>query len=185
MSRAIPPAQQGHGCVLLPVRRLPFVVGWALVVLVPLLLLGAGPTSDPVTRAQASWPLLVVTTPAISAWAAWRLLRCDLRLRLDPSGITVPWFWRSTVDHVPWDRIAGVEVGFRARPVLVLVHRAEHDRPSVTTVLDLRVQAWHASMLRTLLTRCADDPSARALLTDAAAVDRSLGRAGCAGRSGG
>ena len=164
-----PPAIQGEGCVLLPVRRLPFVGGWLVVLLLSPFYVLMGPAEHPVNRYEAMWPLVVVGTPVLCAWLAWRLLRCDLRLRLDPDGITVPSFWREQREHVRWDGIEQVLSRRHLRPELLLVHEGE---PLAFTAIDLRIPRWRAELLARVLSHYVEHPSARADLVDACALDR-------------
>lgn len=179
MSAAFVPAVQGEACVLLPTRRSFLVRSWVLAVLVPPLFLVLQPSGDPTNRFEALYPLAVVGAPVASLWAGWRLLRGDLRLRLDPVGVTVPEFWRSRTQLVPWDLIDVVEIHHGARPELRLVHRVP-GAPPATTVVDLRVVGWHEGLLREVLTHYVRHPRDRAELTHVRALDRFTLR-GCPG----
>lgn len=171
---APPPALQGAGGVLLPVRRVIAHAGWALVVAGAPILLLLAPIGEPTTRREAQWPLAAAGVVALALWVAWRLVRSDLRLRLDPSGVHVPSFWRDRVEHVAWDRVGDVVAQRAARPALLIVHAGHADAPTYTTV-DLRVPAWRASLIAEVLTHYAQTPEARAELTDPRALDRFRG----------
>lgn len=178
MSAAHVPAVQGDACVLLPVRRSFHVIGWLLVVLVPPLVLLLQPSGEPTNRYEAAYPLVVLWAPCMSLWGAWRLVRSDLRLRLDPAGVTVPAFWHSRTQLVRWDLLDSVEIHHGPRPELRLVHRTPTGPPTTTTtIVDLRVMAWHEGLLREVLTHYRDHPRDRAGLTDLRALDRFLDRA--------
>lgn len=175
MSAVFVPPVQGEACVLLPVRRSSLVLGWVMVVLVPALVLVLQPSADTPTRYGAAYPLLVVGAPVMSLWSAWRLARSDLRLRLDPVGVTVPGFWSWRTQLVPWDLLDSVEIHRGPRPELRLVHRVP-GAPAATTVVDLRLMAWHEGLLREVLTHFRDHPRDRSTLTDARSLDRFTSR---------
>jgi hypothetical protein len=176
MSATFVPPAQGEGCVLLPVRRSFYVIGWILVVLVPPLVLLLQPSGEPTNRYEAAYPLVVLWAPIMSLWGAWRLVRSDLRLRLDPAGVTVPAFWNSRTQLVRWDLLDSVDIHHGPRPELRLVHRTPAG-PATTTVVDLRVMAWHEGLLQEVLLHFAHHPRDRAALTDLRALDRFLDRA--------
>lgn len=151
---------QARGGVRLPLRRgreacvVVLCAGWALVTALSLV----GP--DPSRRL----PAMLVASVVLIAYAVWRLT-AERRILLHPRGLVVMrWFADETVR---WAEVTGVEAHEDAGVALrVRLRRGDYfDIPSFR-------HRWTPSALGAVITYYADNPSARAELTDVRAMDK-------------
>lgn len=154
-------AVQGDGCVLVPIRRARHVVICLWAAAAPL----AGVLIVMARESDSRSALLLVAVAALPVFYLPPRLRHDLRLRLDPRGLT----FRCGDLHerfVPWAAIEDV-LPDPGRSQLFLLLRG--DRVVTLTVLRYR---WRASSIGEVLHYFAEHPEARAELTHVRALDR-------------
>lgn len=148
-----PPADQGPGCTLLPVRRAPraAVAATLLTPAALLVLLGS------------AWFVLALVPVGVPLW---RLATVDPRVRLDEEGIQGRRWWCGAVRRIRWEDIAAVSVTGSLRPQLLVHDR--HGRPPLS--VDLLLQRWSPMTIAVTLGHVAAHPHDRAALTDARSV---------------